>query len=235
MNGLPSKMLLILLCSLLAAGLGGCAGKTYRIGKTVIWPIGGPISDEVPGVIPTQKRIEQLRAQAATASKLAPQQQEQISVELAQRFADESDPLLRAEILRTLAKFPTSTATAKLRAALSDSDSDVRMAACQAWAQRGSPEAASVLAETLHRDSDLDVRLEAARALGKTRDPAAVAALGLALEEKDVAMQRRAVESLREVTGKDLGNDVDRWRQYVKGEAPENPPTSIAERFWRLF
>ena len=166
---------------------------------------------------------------------MPPQQQEQVAVELAQQYTDEADPLLRAEIVRTLAKFPTSTATAKLHAALSDSDSDVRLAACQAWGQRRGPEATAALAETLNRDSDLDVRLEAARALGTTHDPAAVAALGLALEEKDPAMQRRAVESLREVTGKDLGNNVDNWRQYVKGEAPTNSTPSLAERFWHLF
>jgi hypothetical protein len=47
-------------------------------------------------------------------------------------------------------------------------------------------------------------------------------------------MQYRAVLSLQKVTGKDLGNDVERWQQYVKGERPA-PTPSLAERIHRLF
>ena len=43
--------------------------------------------------------------------------------------------------------------------------------------------------------------------------------LGEALADADPAMQYRAVLSLKKVTGKDLGNDVDRWQQYVKGRS----------------
>ena len=42
-------------------------------------------------------------------------------------------------------------------------------------------------------------------------------------------MQYRAVLSLEQVTGKDLGNDVIAWQQYVKGEPPA-PTPSLAER-----
>ena len=38
-----------------------------------------------------------------------------------------------------------------------------------------------------------------------------------------------AVLSLKKVTGKDFGNDVNRWQQYVRGETP--PPPSWGERF----
>ena len=81
---------------------------------------------------------------------------------------------------------------------------------------------------------DADVRLAAAKALGETKNREAVAALGEALDDSDPAMQYRAVLSLKQVTGKDLGNDVNRWQQYVKGEPPE-PTPSLAERIRRLF
>jgi hypothetical protein len=57
--------------------------------------------------------------------------------------------------------------------------------------------------------------------------------LGEALADTDPAMQYRAVLSLKQITGKDLGDDVHRWQQYVKGELPEEP--SWAERIRRLF
>ena len=72
--------------------------------------------------------------------------------------------------------------------------------------------------------------------MGKTRDPAAIAALAAALEDTDVAMQHRAVCSLRDITGESLGNDVDRWRQYAKeGRLKPAEPSSLAGRMPRLF
>jgi HEAT repeat protein len=91
------------------------------------------------------------------------------------------------------------------------------------------------LAEALRNDVDGDVRLAAAGALGETKNPAAVAPLGEALADPDPAMQYRAVLSLKQTAGKDLGNSVERWQQYVKGELPAEPTPSLADRFRRLF
>ena len=87
----------------------------------------------------------------------------------------------------------------------------------------------------LRADVNPDVRLAAAKALGETKSPEAVPALGEALTDTDPAMQYRAVLSLQKVTGKDLGNDVGRWQQYVKGQQPTATSPSLAERFLRLF
>jgi HEAT repeat protein len=145
-----------------------------------------------------------------------PAQRETICRDLAQQIRREPDSLLRSEILRTLAAYGGDTATAVLHAAVRDTDTDVRKIVCDLWGRRGDAEAAQVLADVLTGDSDKDVRMAAARALGQSHDPAAVKALGTALEDKDPAMQYRAMLSLHTTTGQDLGNDVDRWRQYVK-------------------
>ena len=72
--------------------------------------------------------------------------------------------------------------------------------------------------------------------LSEAGDPASVGALGQALEDRDPAMQYAAVQSLRDVTDRDFGNDVSRWRQFVAGKQPEPPRSiSVAERFRRLF
>ena len=123
-----------------------------------------------------------------------------------------------------------------LEATLDDPDADVRAAACEAWGTRPGADATEVLVRTLASDVDIDVRLAAARALGQTGDPAAIEALGHALEDRDPAMQYRAIESLREITGEDFGNDANRWRQYVRGETPDPPqPVSLAERLAPWF
>jgi hypothetical protein len=63
-----------------------------------------------------------------------------------------------------------------------------------------------------------------------------VAPLGEALTDNDPAMQYRAILSLKNVTGKDLGNDVEPWRQYVKGETPQpGKSQSWAQLFRQLF
>jgi HEAT repeat protein len=160
----------------------------------------------------------------------------------------EQDPLVRIEIMRTLAGIPTETAAAVLRAGMKDSDPEVRVAVCQAWGKRAAPKklttesmsdrndaeaAARILSEALAGDTNVDVRLAAARALGNVKnDPRAIGALGLALKDRDPALQVRAIASLKEISNKDFGNDVGKWQQYVDSVAPPSPqqPKAVAER-----
>jgi HEAT repeat protein len=188
----------------------------------------------VANVITSKMRIEKMREVAKKASTLSPTDQEKETFELSQVLRKgEDDPLVRAEILRTLAVFQTATATAALNAGSADSDQHVRIACCQAWGKRGGPDAVRKLSEIMSSDTDIDVRLAAARELGKLGDPAAVQALGTGLDSKDPAMQHRAVESLRQVTKKDFGNNVNTWRDFVRGGQP--PEESFASRWlpWR--
>jgi hypothetical protein len=56
----------------------------------------------------------------------------------------------------------------------------------------------------------------------------------MALDDPDPALQRRAVESLRQVTGRDFGNDVVAWRTYVQGGEPARRRPSLVE-IWRRW
>ena len=107
----------------------------------------------------------------------------------------------------------------------------IRVAACQGWGQKTDPEAAEALATILGSDTDLDVRIAAAHALEKFRDPIAVRALGDALEANDPALQFRSVQSLKKVTGRDYGDSVPAWREFVEsGQAKPAGETTVAER-----
>ncbi|MHC4403183.1 MAG: HEAT repeat domain-containing protein [Planctomycetota bacterium] len=195
--------------------------------------------DQVPGVQAPAERVIAVRELGQRATKADSFEQERIAGELAAAFRSETDPLIRREIIRALGRCRSAAATLPLADALRDSDSDVRIAACQVWAERGGPDAAARLSEVFRSDTNVDVRLAAVRGLGEAGDPGAVPALGEAIEDRDPAMQYRAVNSLRRVTGKDFGNDVNRWHtyvQYLRGEAPAPPePLSIAERFGQMF
>jgi len=191
-------------------------------------------SDQVPGVIPPAERVAQIRQLGKEAASADAQRQQQIATQLAETIRDEDDPMIRTEIVRALAEIDSPVAERVLRAATQDPAPEVRIAACEVWGKRGGSTAVSVLGEVLGGDLDIDVRLAAARALGETADPGAVAVLGRVLDDTDPALQYRAVQSLRELTGKDLGNDVRRWQQYVRGELPpEALQPTLAERLRR--
>jgi HEAT repeat protein len=162
------------------------------------------------------------------APKATPEQKTAISNQLANSIRDEKDPLIREAIIRALGVYPSAAADAILKAAMSDPDASARTAACEALGKRRDEQSVQLLAAAVSGDAESDVRLAAARALGETKSPDAVKPLGEALNDEDPAMQWRAVQSLKQVTGKDFGNDVNRWQQYVRGENP-SPPT-LAER-----
>ena len=214
------RLLPLLLCALVVAA--GCA--------TVKTDAPGAFS----GIIPPTQRIADLRELAATAATKNATEKQMISQQLAADIKHESDPLIRAQIVRTLGEYPGLVSDTVLGKAVSDPDNDVRIAACESWGKRGTAAAATVLAGVLNGDVDHDVRLAAARSLGQSHEQIAVIALGGALEDKDPAMQYRAVTSLRQVTGQDLGNDVNKWREYAKTSKlhPTKPEPSLAERIW---
>jgi hypothetical protein len=62
-----------------------------------------------------------------------------------------------------------------------------------------------------------------------------VGALSLSLNDRNPALQVRATESLRKVTGEPLGRNVVAWQEYVKNVSPANtitagsPASAIAE------
>ncbi|MEN6449644.1 MAG: HEAT repeat domain-containing protein [Thermoguttaceae bacterium] len=227
-----SRRLLFLLCGLAAVALGGCADLDFL---PVWFPFQGPISDKLPGVKTPAERIAELQKLADTAASHSEEEKQKISEELAVSMRNEQDPLIRVQIIRTLGCYPGSAADAILKAALSDTETNVRLAACEGWSHRNDANAVALLSETLKGDVKGDVRLAAARALGETHHPAAVPALGEALSDPDPAMQYRAVLSLEMVTGKDLGRNVERWQEYVKNPPKGDKTPTMAEQMRSLF
>jgi HEAT repeat protein len=118
---------------------------------------------------------------------------------------------------------------------MEDPDERVRMAACAAWRQRGGPEAVELLGVRYRSDREIDVRLRALRELGQLGDKEAIPVLAKALEDPDPAVQYRAVAALKKVSGRDLGDDVNKWREWAADPAGSSAEWSIAEEFRKLF
>jgi HEAT repeat protein len=221
-----------MLCGLAAMMASGCADLDFLPSWV---PFQGPASDTLTGVVPPREQIEKLKKLSEASAAATPAERVKISEQLAAQIRTEKDPLIRLEIIRTMGKYPGPAADDILKRALSDPEARIRVVACEAWGKRNDAAAVALLSEALRSDVDADVRIAAAQALGETKNPAAVAALGEALNDSDPAMQYRAVLSLQQATGKDFGNSVDRWQQYVKGEHHEQPAPSLADRARHLF
>lgn len=171
------------------------------------------------GQIPAE-RVEALRAEALVMSTLPPAEQQAKAEIYANAYRDEADALIRAEILKAIATCGSPLAAETIKAGMGDASRDVRIAGCEAWAKHGGPQAIPQLSEALRKDASVDVRLAAVRCLGKVGGQDAITALAPALEDPDPALQYRAVQSMRLISGKDFGDDANAWREFAKGGQP---------------
>ncbi|MGD9647263.1 MAG: HEAT repeat domain-containing protein [Pirellulales bacterium] len=224
------------LCGLLlaAALTTGCAGNKFKYTTTGKWP---PFREKTPEELmaTAEDRIDQMRELAKKIPKAPAAEQEQFARKIATDLAAEQSPFVRREMYLALGGVQTLTANSLLYAGLQDPDETIRIACCEAWGQHGGADAAKVLGETLSSETNLDVRLAAARALGKAKDNGGVPSLGVALEDPNPAVQRRAMESLEEITGENYGNVVDAWRTFVQGGTPQPREETIVSRLKRMF
>jgi hypothetical protein len=189
------------------------------------------------GPSPAERR-EQIRDVVAEHRGAQPEVRVAQAEQLAVQMQNEVDPLLRAEIVYALGQLNADPSIEALRLAVKDNEASVRIAACKAWQSMGGAEAVSVLSEVIASDTDDDVRLAATRCLGEFKDPLAVQGLAVALDDGNPALQHRAMESLKECSGRDLGHDVVAWREYIQTGTPaerREGPTLVDRMFGRRF
>jgi HEAT repeat protein len=180
-------------------------------------------------------RIKKLAERSKIVKSGSTQNQLEFTQDLVRMMLEEHDPSVRSKILETAAEYDTAAATAICAGAMQDPNEMVRIRACDVWAKRGGAEAVQLLATRFQTDADLDVRLRALKMLGKLKDKQAIPVLARALEDGDPAVQYRAVASLKQVSGRDLGNDVNAWREWAADPDANKAEWSIAEGFRQLF
>ncbi len=207
---------------------GGCAGwmpwtsKEQSLKNAELY---GPTANQ---------RIKRLQEDAKQARAGDNARQVEFTRTLAETMLDEHDARVRCEIVAVAGGFDTASASAICRGALQDPDDRVRLRACDVWRSRGGTEAVQLLANRYRADRDLDVRLRAVKMLGELKDQQAIPVLAEALENPDPAVQYRAVAALKDVSGRDLGNDVNAWREWA-ADPSRAESWSIAEAFRKLF
>lgn len=222
-------VLSILICLAMAAGCAEMLGNVNALGTRLM----RRSPEDMLNIKTPADRIKELKQLAKAAPKKKPEEQQQVVDALAKEFQQESDPILRRHLLRTLAAYPPPAAGAVIVGALSDSDAETRRTACKCLGMRGGQQAISELTRVVSSDTEDNVRIAAVRALGETRDTSALTPLAEALVDPDPALKSKAREALTAVSGRDYGNDVQAWREYAKNGKTDAPEVNIAERIRR--
>jgi HEAT repeat protein len=215
-----------LLVAMFVVSVAGC--QTYERHRPTFWPFP---ERKLTTYNTPKMRSDAVREFGLKASGVDTPEQREITDQLARQIQVEPDPLVRQSIVKSLEEFRTPLAQQVLQAALSDDNEAVRIECCQVLGRRAEPATVTSLAATLSGDKDEDVKMAAAKALGKIKSPEAMKALAAALDDRDPAMQYVGVQSMKSITGKDYGPDVQAWRQVAAGGTlPAESAPSIAER-----
>lgn len=194
----------------------------------------GPAPDRSGAAPTSDQRRAAIVAEATAARSAQPAQQEELARRLVAIVLAEHDPSIRGLIVETAGGLQTPSAIAICRGAVSDPDARVRMAACNAWMRLGGADAVQVLSQRCREDEDLGVRLRALRALGELKDKTAIPVAVAALDDADPAVQARAVQVLKQLSGRNLGNDPEAWRKWAAN--PEGKSSwNFAESLRGLF
>jgi len=136
-------------------------------------------------------------------------------------LSDDVDPTVRAACIKALGMHGTAADSPLIARFLADESPIVRWEAAVALQKIHDPAAARPLMDRLHADPDLDVRAAAATALGQYAQPAVFNSLVAGLNDRDFAVAANSRESLRLLTGEDLGDDPAPWLAWSRDKGAD--------------
>jgi len=146
------------------------------------------------------------------------------AVEVLATALKDQDPQLRYSVANGLGRSNDLRAVAPLLLALRDEDADVRSAAAGGLTNKKDPRVVPALIAAL-KDESLKVKKSAALSLGRIRNPAAIEPLiDLLASDPDKDVRFRADYSLQEITGRRMGSDPAKWREWWQKQKPTPNP-----------
>jgi hypothetical protein len=237
-----------LLAAVACCAVGGCAGfwdditsRDFKF-KDMFKPSPDPlwvIRNSTDG----DKRSKALRSLKEPLQNGGSQQEHDVIVNLLiQSAVGDPQPLCRLSAISSLQHFKDPRAAQALMDAYErasyfqrdrpDAMETIQEQALQALGVNGNPVAVDLLVRVLKtppltgtagdKQNDLNQRIYAARALAHFHQYQAAEALVSVLRtEHDVALRNRATESLREITGQELGADAQAWADFLHKSGKE--------------
>jgi len=125
--------------------------------------------------------------------------------------------IVRHHLVRALGAIGDKSGLPTLHESLADENQSVRAQAAISLGRIKSKLSVPCLVKTLD-DSDVEVRCAVCIALGDIGSTKAVKALIQKLEDQEHKIVSCAVHALTKITGKDFGEDKERWQQYTSAK-----------------
>ncbi len=222
--------------ALVVCTLSGCQdGPMYAL-KTVnpYYVMSEWRADEKLGVSDHERR-KQLAQLADTIHRLPSERQDFWAGQLTAMIENDESPEMRRLAVRAARKLSAETAIPIIEKGLDDGSMKVRMEACRVLGDRTGEEPVRLLAATFGTETNEDVKRAAIEALGNHESQTAIDSLRLALSDRNPATRSLAVESLREATGKNYGQDPEVWIAALDGKPTEEVTPRLAERLRSIF
>ena len=205
---------------LAALAAGGCGGQSMdQWFKEKLVP--EPTVAKVPR-IESAKPDERREALQAVAADAGARQSANVIKLYCLVATTDKDPMVRSAAVRGLGDMQGEGILAALGLVLEKDESPyVRMDAAASLGRRGNPEGIPDLAKAVAKDPQSDVRAAAAEALRYFKDKAAGQVLVKALSDPSLAVEQKAWESLRYMTGQNIPRMAQPWEDFfVASEHP---------------
>jgi len=190
--------------------------------------------DDALGVTDHERR-KQLVVLADTIESMPAEKQQFWSAQLDKMIGSDSSAEMRRLAVQAAGNLSVGSAVPLIEKGLDDGSIKVRMEACKALARRGDEDSARMLVSAYGSETSEDVRHAALTALASHEHPLALNTLKTALADRNPATRHLAVQSLRDVTGKDYGDDPKVWIAALDGTPTPEIETRIADRVRDLF
>lgn len=160
---------------------------------------------------------------------------EPVYVNLYRLYIEEnSDPVVKATAIQALARHANSDDAVLVAKQLDSKIEQIRIAAAKGLQRIHNPKIADLIwKKMINEDEAAAVRVELAIALGQypTRD--VFEALCSALDDRELAVNLAAANSLRLLTGADFGLEAPLWRSWI--EATRNPLRQDVPYYYPTF
>jgi HEAT repeat protein len=128
---------------------------------------------------------------------------------------------------------PGPTSLKALTTAAVDQSEKVRLMACDGLKERGDKESRDMLITLAKNPKESpSVRRAAIAGLSTFNDEDVKRTLAQVLDDKSPAIQYQTALSLKTLTGRDYGGDIDSWREYMAGKDVPEPEKSLVASFW---